>query len=826
MAVRNFDYGITLHGDLTVPSHDIILGGNILLDNSTGAITATSFAGNGSALTNLSYANMAGVLLLDGTRAMTGGLQINGGVLAMGNATANRIVFSVNGSAAPNGTNNSAGQKITLWNDANTWGIGIEGSAVWYSSYSSHKWYSQNTVGVATPTNIMTLDGVGNLTLVGNITATSKLLTIGTVNATTALQVNGANISTIYTPQTRNVIAGTGLAGGGTMAADRTLSVSFGTTSTTVAAGDHSHDYQQWKLTDNDRAITVTNSGDWNDYTSTGFFMGSGLANQTSGGSWRFMMGIKHNDLYNSQTMWDFNAGTMGFRGKSNGTWTNWRMLWHDGNFDPATKVGTTRSIIAGTGLTGGGDLSADRTLSVSFGTTSTTAAAGNHTHTSFATGLAVTGTLNIGNNGNVGVISLKDSGGNQVIRLDGVRVGSVPSVPNITMDGDGNATFKGTVSVGLLQSLSSVRVDSLNAQFLDGRAYTAFAGTESMFDIHGAGVISGINVIETAVPSASIRVSAGIMYTASGRRIAFTGGEQKAIAAPSATFYRYDMVFIYGPSSGTSEGTLGIVAGSATSNTQAGAVAPTRAASGVAPTTFQYPYDAVLLARLSIKPLGQYSGGNATVLNADADNSFKEWRPILFNGLDFKIGGTDTVNLTVNGTISEAGKLLTTKYSQIGTLTVPVNNTFYGRQTIQSSGNVGGSPNGGNHYLKITDGTNSMSFDVNEISTNSDFYLQTGGNRLYLNTGAVSVTSTGHFRAENNATIAIFAIGEVKKRWTHNFGTTTYSILLGVNSFQRHVRWMNKTATYVDIELDNPATEEVQVDIALIGRNGTWGIS
>ncbi len=47
-----------------------------------------------------------------------------------------------------------------------------------------------------------------------------------------------------------------------------------------------------------------------------------------------------------------------------------------------ATKAATSLTIAAGTGLTGGGDLSADRTFAVSFGSTSTTVAAGNHTHT------------------------------------------------------------------------------------------------------------------------------------------------------------------------------------------------------------------------------------------------------------------------------------------------------------------------------------------------------------------------------------------------------------------------------------------------------------
>lgn len=45
---------------------------------------------------------------------------------------------------------------------------------------------------------------------------------------------------------------------------------------------------------------------------------------------------------------------------------------------DLAAKVPTTRQVIAGTGLNGGGALSADRTLAVSYGTTSGTAAQGN----------------------------------------------------------------------------------------------------------------------------------------------------------------------------------------------------------------------------------------------------------------------------------------------------------------------------------------------------------------------------------------------------------------------------------------------------------------
>lgn len=52
--------------------------------------------------------------------------------------------------------------------------------------------------------------------------------------------------------------------------------------------------------------------------------------------------------------------------------------IWHTGNFNPASYVPSSRQIIAGTGLTGGGNLTADRTISANFGTTANTVCAGN----------------------------------------------------------------------------------------------------------------------------------------------------------------------------------------------------------------------------------------------------------------------------------------------------------------------------------------------------------------------------------------------------------------------------------------------------------------
>lgn len=70
------------------------------------------------------------------------------------------------------------------------------------------------------------------------------------------------------------------------------------------------------------------------------------------------------------------------------------------------------RTLTAGTGLTGGGDLTADRTFSVNFGTTATTVAAGNHTHAAdtLTTTAQATGYLKWTWSGSTGAWSVADA--------------------------------------------------------------------------------------------------------------------------------------------------------------------------------------------------------------------------------------------------------------------------------------------------------------------------------------------------------------------------------------------------------------------------------
>ena len=121
-------------------------------------------------------------------------------------------------------------------------------------------------------------------------------------------------------PTTRSVLAGTGMTGGGTLAADVTLNVAYGTSSTTACVG-------------NDSRLS-------NARTPTAHASTHGVA----GGD---PITIAESQVTNLVT-------------------------------DLASKVPNTRSVISGTGLAGGGDLTTDRTLTVLYGTTSTTACVGN----------------------------------------------------------------------------------------------------------------------------------------------------------------------------------------------------------------------------------------------------------------------------------------------------------------------------------------------------------------------------------------------------------------------------------------------------------------
>jgi hypothetical protein len=201
MAVyRDIDADVRIGGSLLLPTGSINLGSNITL-NTNGTITATtfsgSFTGNGSALTNLSSSNMAGVLLLDGTRTMTNHLGMAGKEIRLGSYgdpshSIKYQLYETDGTTLVDGPRLTGHAGVELF-QAN----GLVQLAVFRSA----------GVKINAP-----------LTVTTSVTST-------TINATGNVQESGTNLSAKYALQTINITAGTGLTGGGALSATRTLNV-------------------------------------------------------------------------------------------------------------------------------------------------------------------------------------------------------------------------------------------------------------------------------------------------------------------------------------------------------------------------------------------------------------------------------------------------------------------------------------------------------------------------------------------------------------------------------------------------------------------------
>jgi hypothetical protein len=198
-----------------------------------------------------------------------------------------------------------------------------------------------------------------------------------TVNGLSGAVVLGAtDVGAV--PTSRTILAGSGLSGGGDLSANRSLAVNFGTTAGTVTAGDDAriaNAVQQTRTVST--TAPLTGGGD----LSTNRTLGVANATTTTVGVIQLA-----GDLTGTGTTPTIATGAVTSAKIADGTIV-------DGDINASAaiaqskvsgltaaldgKVGTARTVTAGTGLTGGGDLTTDRTLAVVYGTTSGTAAAG-----------------------------------------------------------------------------------------------------------------------------------------------------------------------------------------------------------------------------------------------------------------------------------------------------------------------------------------------------------------------------------------------------------------------------------------------------------------
>lgn len=335
--------GYHLNQNLTTTSSPIFAG-----LNATGAITATSFSGplsgNASTATKLATARLISL-----TGAVSGSASFDGA----GNSTivTTQKGVSITDTFATSFRTQTKGDALNgdylsvLRNNlASVPNSPQFGSGIAFGRADTHGYLyvNYNTAeayiggGSADKLNWTRQLAFTDSPITGNSATASTLETARLINGTA---FNGsADITTANWGTARTLTIGsTGKSVNGS------ANMSWSLAEIGAAAASHTHDYQQQKLTNG--AVGISAATDWNNYSDTGFYMGSGLLNQISiGHAWKYMMSIKHNDLYNMQLMTDFNGANMGFRAKTNGVWNAWNTLWHSGNFDPASKANASHT--------------------------------------------------------------------------------------------------------------------------------------------------------------------------------------------------------------------------------------------------------------------------------------------------------------------------------------------------------------------------------------------------------------------------------------------------------------------------------------------------
>lgn len=405
---------------------------------------------------------------------------------------------------------------------------------------------------------------------------------------------------------TRNIIAGTGLTGGGNLTADRTLSVSFAGSGAldTSARSDHDHTGVYLPI-----AGKAADSELLDGLDSTKFVRNdttnsiAGLMTITTGG-----LAVNSGGITSSTTiifgptatrgrlnyttgfvMLEATSTNTGLDLKSTGTGVvniNGNLAYHAGNFTPSQYV---KNDTANQQVIGDFSVAGNSTLYV---------------------GTAAT---------NSGSIIVKGGGANK-IQITGAN--SVKeAAATVYINASGNAEFAGTVSADKIAVANSVVVPNLNASLLEGKGELEFAKPASILETSGYGVHNGLAVTaSTPSPNMQVQIAAGVVYTNSGRRYAISQTGQ-TINAASATYSRWDIVFIYGDKnsvggpSGALEGTIGYQAGTA-------------AASPVDPAI---PTGAIKLARIILPALA------GTVQTANI-TSLIEWRHFMYDGAGFHV--------------------------------------------------------------------------------------------------------------------------------------------------------------------------------------------
>jgi hypothetical protein len=159
----------TFDGTGTLTAGGVNIFGQLYVD---GAIIASPVGvGSGTNLFGATRCMPGGSLTVDGPALFHNRITGNASI-SLGGVGSNTIDWNAFGVAPPSAVTRSVGTKLALYpsfqeNIACDYGLGIDSGTLWYAG-GSHRWYN-----VSGPTEIMSLDGRGNLGVAGEVVPTN-----------------------------------------------------------------------------------------------------------------------------------------------------------------------------------------------------------------------------------------------------------------------------------------------------------------------------------------------------------------------------------------------------------------------------------------------------------------------------------------------------------------------------------------------------------------------------------------------------------------------------------------------------------------------------
>jgi hypothetical protein len=600
----------------------------------------------------------------------------------------------------------------------------------------------------------------GNATFSGAIAGT-------TINATSTLQENGINLSTKYEAK-------------GTLHDDRYYTeTETNTLLTEKAAATHTHAGSEITSAVNDsKRVVSTDTRDTNplpNATSNGIqadFKANATDGLADGGLYHGVMTYRP---YSALT--DFTGGgphqlgftengNMWYRKYSSPTaWGTWSKFWHAGNLTPISSTTTNQTV---------------------------------------GSGFSVTGNLFLGiAPSTAGTLQIRNGTGKIAIELGTVSKGADAKV---YIGNDGSADFDGNVEVQNLRIMdaASILVNNLNAEYLGGLKEYQLAKIQVHSDSFGAGVINGLNVT-SLVSGTGVQLEVGVAYSESGKRIEVSTPTLVGLTSASSSNARYDVVYILGSKYANGSPTL---SNEGTILVYEGVVAATP----IIPLA-SLPQGAIPIAALY--RLKAAVGGNTVVQAGDINMTVKKIRPINL----LSTGVTIDRKLDITGELTATSGYFTGNISLINTNGV----------SLKLQGGLNDDTKPAFVALVEYDGAADHGFQLKYLGGRNVFSLASQSaasivERLSVerSTGLVTVENNlsvkGTMQAAKNGKAVTVTAATTTAIWTHNYGATTYVVNLTSNSFARHVRWTNKTANTITIEIDDVYNEDILVDCILIG--------